>query len=125
MAKGFVGNIEKLTEENSYFRKVLYTAKHSQLVVMTIVPNGEIGEEVHPDNDQFLRIEKGIGKAIIDGNEQSFSGGFAIIVPAGSKHNIINTSETDELKLYTIYSPPHHKAGTIHKTKEEAEKAEN
>jgi len=125
MANGFVGNIEKLTEENPNFRKVLYTAKHSQLVVMTIIPNGEIGEEVHPDNDQFLRIEKGKGKAIIDGNEQSFSGGFAIIVPAGSKHNITNTSETDELKLYTLYSPPHHKPGTIHKTKEEAEKAEN
>lgn len=120
MAKGFVGNIEDLTLESSFFRKVIYTAKHSQLVVMTIKPGEDIGMEVHPDNDQFLRIEEGEGKAVIDGNETEFSTGFAIVVPAGSKHNVINTSDTKELKLYTVYSPAHHKDRTIHKTKEEA-----
>jgi len=118
MAKGFVGNIEDLTVVNSNFRKVLYTAQHSQLVVMSIKPKEEIGEEVHPDNDQFLRIEKGEGRAVIDGNEYKLSDNFAVIVPAGSKHNIINTSDTEELKLYTVYSPAHHKDGTIHETKE-------
>lgn len=121
MAKGYVANIEKLTEENTNFRKVLYTAHHSQLVVMSIVPSGEIGMEVHPDNDQFLRVEKGEGKAIIDGNEQVFSAGFCIIVPAGSQHNIINTSADKELKLYTVYSPAHHRLDVVHLTKEEAE----
>ncbi len=124
MAKGFVGNIESLTTGNSNFRKVVYTAHHSQLVVMSIRPKDEIGFEVHPDNDQFIRIERGEGKAIIDGNEYKFSDGFAIIIPAGSKHNIINTSEINELKLYTIYSPAHHKDGTIHETKEVAESSE-
>jgi mannose-6-phosphate isomerase-like protein (cupin superfamily) len=120
MAKGFVANIGEATLSNSNFRKVLYTAKHTQLVLMTLPPNSEIGEEVHPDNDQFFRVEEGEGKAIIDGNEQPFSVEFAIIVPAGSKHNIINTSTDKPLKVYTLYSPPHHKDGTIHTTKDEA-----
>lgn len=124
MAKGFVANIEELTEGNSNFRKVLYTSKHTQLVVMMIPQNGEIGEEVHPDNDQFFRVEEGEGKVIIDGNEQIFSDGFAIVVPAGAKHNVINTSSDKALKVYTLYSPPHHKDGTIHVTKEEAEKSD-
>jgi mannose-6-phosphate isomerase-like protein (cupin superfamily) len=124
MAKGFVANIEELTEGNTNFRKVLYTSKHTQLVVMMIPPNGEIGEEVHPDNDQFFRVEEGEGKVIIDGNEQIFSDGFAIVVPAGAKHNVINTSPDKVLKVYTLYSPPHHKDGTIHATKEEAEKSD-
>lgn len=121
MAKGYVVSIEKLTEENTNFRKVLYTAHHSQLVVMSLKPSEEIGMETHPDNDQFFRVETGDGKAIIDGNEQVFSAGFCIIIPAGSAHNIINTSPTNELKLYTIYSPAHHRLDVVHATKEIAE----
>lgn len=124
MAKGFVQDLEKLTEENSNFRKVIYTAKHSQLVLMRLKPGEEIGAEVHSDNDQFIRIESGEGKAIIDGNEQVFSDGFCVVVPAGSEHNIINTSPTNELKIYTVYSPAHHKEGTVHETKEIATASE-
>lgn len=119
--KGYFTNIEKATLENENFRKVLYTAKHSQLVLMSLKPKEEIGMEVHPDNDQFFRIEKGRGKCIIDGNEYELEDGAAIVVPAGAEHNVINTSEIEELKLYTIYSPPHHKDGIIRATKEEAE----
>ena len=119
--KGFRSNIEKSTLENSYFRKVLYTAKHCQLVLMSLLPKEEIGMEVHPDNDQFFRFEKGQGKCIIDGNEYDVTDGDAVIVPAGAKHNIINVSDKEDLKLYTIYSPAHHKDGTIHKTKADAE----
>ena len=123
--KGFNANIEKDTIENTNFRKVLYTGKHSQLVLMSLKPMEEIGMEVHADNDQFFRIEKGEGKCIIDGNEYVISDGSAIIVPAGAEHNVINTSSTDDLKLYTIYSPAHHKDGIVRATKEEAEKKEN
>ena len=123
--KGFNANIEKETLENTNFRKVLYTGKHSQLVLMSLKPNEEIGMEVHPDNDQFFRFEKGVGKCIIDGNEYALEDGSAIIVPAGAEHNIINTSGTEDLKLYTIYSPAHHKDGIVRATKEEAEKKEN
>jgi mannose-6-phosphate isomerase-like protein (cupin superfamily) len=119
--KGFFTNIEKETLENENFRKVLYTAKHSQLVLMSLRPNEEIGMEVHPDNDQFFRFEKGEGKVIIDGNEYLVSDGSAIVVPAGAEHNVINTSSTEPLKLYTIYSPAHHKDGIVRVTKEEAE----
>ena len=118
--KGFNTNIEKDTLENNNFRKVLYTGKHSQLVLMSLKPNEEIGMEVHPDNDQFFRFEKGRGKCIIDGNEYALTDGSVIVVPAGAQHNIINVSEADELKLYTIYSPAHHKDGIIRATKEEA-----
>ena len=118
--KGFCANIEKDTLENSNFRKVLYTGKHSQLVLMSLKPNEEIGMEVHPDNDQFFRFEKGQGKCIIDGNEYELSDGVAIVVPAGAQHNIINTSDSEDLKLYTIYSPAHHKDGIVRATKEEA-----
>jgi mannose-6-phosphate isomerase-like protein (cupin superfamily) len=118
--KGFNSNIEKDTLENNNFRKVLYTGHHSQLVLMSLGPKEEIGMETHPENDQFLRFEKGTGKALIDGNEYALTDGSVVIVPAGAEHNIINTSETEELKLYTIYSPAHHKNGTIHATKEEA-----
>ncbi|MCX6813404.1 MAG: cupin domain-containing protein [Candidatus Azambacteria bacterium] len=120
--KGFNANIEKETLENKNFRKVLYTGKHSQLVLMSLKPNEEIGMEVHLDNDQFFRFEQGQGKCIIDGNEYELSNGVAIIVPAGAQHNIINTSGEEELKLYTIYSPAHHKDGIVRATKEEAEK---
>ncbi|MGE4554772.1 MAG: cupin domain-containing protein [Candidatus Paceibacterota bacterium] len=119
--KGFYINIEEETLKNDNFRKVLYTSKHSQLVLMSLKPKEEIGLEVHPDNDQFFRFEKGEGKVIIDGNEYEVKDGFAIVVPAGASHNVINTSETEDLKLYTIYSPAHHKDQIIRKTKEEAE----
>jgi len=122
--KGFSGNIEKETLKNKSFRKVLYTAKHCQLVLMSLKPNEEIGIEVHKDNDQFFRFESGSGKVIIDGNEYSVKDGSAIIVPSGAQHNVINTSDKDELKLYTIYSPPHHKNGIERKTKSEAESNE-
>lgn len=118
--KGFVDNIEKLSSENENFRKVLYTAKNSQLVVMSLLPGEEIGMEVH-QLDQFLRIEKGTGKAILDGVEHEIGDGFAVIVPAGTNHNIINTSQAEKMKLYTVYSPPNHKDGKIHAVKADAE----
>jgi len=119
--KGYVINIENETLENENFRKVLYTVKHSQLVLMTLRPKEEIGMETHPDNDQFFRFEKGAGKVTIDGNEYEVSDGFAVVVPVGSQHNVINTSESEPLKLYTIYSPAHHKDGVVRLTKQEAE----
>ncbi|MDD3614440.1 MAG: cupin domain-containing protein [Candidatus Pacebacteria bacterium] len=119
--KGFFGHIEKDTLENENFRKVLYTAKHCQLVLMSLKPNEEIGVEVHPDNDQFFRFEKGTGKVIIDGNEYNVNDGDAIIVPSGAEHNVINTSSDEPLKLYTIYAPPHHQDGVVRATKAEAE----
>jgi len=120
--KGYKGSIEKITLENDNFRKVLYTGKHSQLVAMSLRPNEEIGMEVHEENDQFFRFEKGMGKVIIDGNEYEVADGDAVIVPSGSQHNVINTSGSDALKLYTIYSPAHHRDQTVHVTKEDAEK---
>ena len=119
--KGFKGNIEELTLKNGNFRTVLYTAKFSQLVLMSLKPKEEIGEEVHEDTDQFFRVEIGEGKVIIDGNEYKVEDGSALVVPAGAKHNVINTSSTEDLKLYTIYSPAHHKDGTVHSTKAQAE----
>ena len=122
--KGFTTDIEKDTVKNENFRKVLYTSKHSQLVLMSLKPNEDIGMEVHSENDQFFRFEKGQGKCIIDNNEYEVGDGIAVVVPAGAKHNIINTSDTEELKMYTIYSPAHHKDGIIRATKEEAEARE-
>ena len=121
MKKGFNANIEKETLENKNFRKVLYTAEHCQLVLMSLLPKEEIGMEVHTDNDQFFRFEKGNGKVIINGNEYEVTDGSAIIVPCGSEHNVINTSETEDLKLYTIYSPAHHLDGVVRLTRAEAE----
>ncbi|CAN5220714.1 cupin domain-containing protein [soil metagenome] len=118
---GFKTNIEKETLENSDFRKVLYTAKYSQIVLMSLLPKEEIGMETHEKNDQFFRFESGRGKCIIDGNEYEVKDGDAVIVPAGAKHNVINTSEKEALKLYTIYSPPNHEDGIIRRTKNEAE----
>lgn len=118
----YVGNIEQDTLANSNFRKVLFTAKNSQLVVMSLKAGEDIGEEVH-DVDQFLRIDQGTGKTVLNGVETPISDGFAIVVPAGVKHNIINTGET-EMKLYTIYSPPNHKDSTVHPTKPTSEDAE-
>ena len=116
--KGYITNIEEATKENNNFRKVLYTAKNSQLVLMCLKPGEEIGEEVHT-LDQFFRVESGVGKVIIDGVESEIKDGSAIIVPAGAKHNVINGSD-GEMKLYTIYSPPEHKDAVVHSTKEEA-----
>lgn len=118
--KGFAANIEKNTLENNSFRKVLYTTKHSQLVLMSLLPQEEIGMEVHAENDQFFRFESGQGKCIIDGNEYEVGPSFAIVVPAGSQHNVINTSATEKLKFYTIYSPADHKDGIEHITKQDA-----
>jgi len=122
--KGFIKNIEKLTLENESFRKVLYTAKYSQLVVMTLQPNEEIGMEVHEDRDQFFRVEEGVGKAVLDGVETVIEDGFAVVIPAGTMHNIVNTSSKNVLKLYTIYSPAEHQDGIERKTKADAMKNE-
>jgi mannose-6-phosphate isomerase-like protein (cupin superfamily) len=123
--KGFCINIEEATLENDNFRKVLYTSKHSQLVLMSLKPLEEIGMEVHEENDQFFRFERGLGLCIIDGNEYEVGDGFAVVVPARAQHNIINISETEELKLYTIYSPAHHKDKIVRATKEKAEAEAN
>lgn len=120
MKRGFHANIEKLTAENNSFRKVLYTAANCQLVLMSLNPKEEIGLEVHDEGDQFFRFEKGHGKVIIDDAEYAVHNGDAIIVPGGSKHNVINTSDSEKLKLYTIYTPPHHKDGVERATKAEA-----
>lgn len=119
--KGFSTNIEKDTLENGNYRKVVYTGPHSQLVLMSLKPGEEIGMEVHPDNDQFFRFEQGQGKVVIDGNEYQVSDGSAIVVPAGAEHNVTNVSETEDLKLYTIYSPAHHQDGLVRATKAEAD----
>jgi mannose-6-phosphate isomerase-like protein (cupin superfamily) len=118
--KGFKSNLEKCTLDNSNFRHVLYTGKYSQLVLMNLKPGEEIGEEVHKTVDQFFRFEKGEGVVSIDGVKHKVADGNAVIVPAGAKHNVTNTSKTEELKLYTIYSPPEHQDGTVRKTKAEA-----
>lgn len=122
--KGFYSNIEKDTQANTNFRKVLYSAQHMQLVLMTLKPGEEIGAEIHSENDQFFRFESGNGKCIIDGNEYSVADGDAIIVPSGAKHNIINVDSSSELKMYTIYAPSHHKDGIVRTSKKEAEENE-
>lgn len=119
--KGFCGDIESLTVSNDDFRRVLYTGSHCQLVLMSLRPGEEIGLEVHEDNDQFFRFEGGEGKVVIDGNEYSVTDGTAVVVPAGARHNVINTSASLDLRMYTIYSPPHHKDGIVRATKAEAE----
>jgi mannose-6-phosphate isomerase-like protein (cupin superfamily) len=118
--KGYVVAIEKETKKNTDFRRVLYTGKHSQLVLMSIKPGEEIGEETHEDIDQFFRFEEGEGKVIIDGVEHRVKDGNAVIVPAGARHNVVNTSKLVNLKLYTIYSPPEHQDGVVRHTKKEA-----
>ena len=117
---GYVGNIEEKTIANSNFREVVFTGTYCQLVVMCLKPGEEIGSEVHKSVDQFFRIEEGNGKVIINGEENPIKIGVAIVVPAGSEHNVINVSSNADLKLYTIYSPPQHKDGVIHKTKKDA-----
>ena len=120
MKKGYKDNIEKLTIENIDFRRVLYTGDRSQLVLMSLKPGEEIGAEVHEDNDQFFRFEKGEGKVVIDNTEYEVSDGDAVVVPRGAEHNVVNSSQTEDLKLYTIYSPPHHADGIVRATREEA-----
>ena len=118
--KGFVGKIEKETLKNEDFRRVLYTGKYSQLVLMSLGPGEEIGEEVHDDVDQFFRFEDGKGLVVIDDVEHEVKDGMAVVVPSGAKHNVINTSKKNDLKLYTIYSPPEHQDGVVRHTKQEA-----
>lgn len=118
--KGYIANIEEKTLANDYFREVLYTDARVQLVVMSLKPSEDIGEEVH-DLDQFIRVEKGSGKAVLDGVEHPIADGSAIIVPKGTRHNIVNGSATEPMKLYTLYAPPDHKDGAVHKTKADAE----
>jgi mannose-6-phosphate isomerase-like protein (cupin superfamily) len=118
--KGYMTSIEKETRKNTDFRHVLYTGKHSQLVLMNLKPGEEIGEEVHNSIDQFFRFERGEGKVTIDGVEHEVKDGDAVIVPSGAKHNVINTSKRASLRLYSIYSPPEHIDGTIRKTKADA-----
>ena len=117
--KGYVDNIEHLTKENDNFRKVLYTVKHSQLVLMSLKPGEDIGAEIHEELDQFFRIDAGKGKVVLDGVEHEIEDGFAVVVPAGTNHNVVNTGD-GPLKLYTVYSPPEHRDGVLHSTKDEA-----
>jgi mannose-6-phosphate isomerase-like protein (cupin superfamily) len=126
MIKHYIRSIEKETIKNNYFRSVLFTGKHEQLVVMCLKPKEEIGNEVHKKVDQFFRIEGGIAKFVLNNGKDKHIAkeGYAAIVPAGTWHNVINLSKTKKLKIYTIYSPPNHKPGTIHKTKKDAERAE-
>ncbi len=118
--KGYVTDIEEATLKNSLYRQVLFTAKNSQLVLMSLKPGEEIGEEVH-ELDQFLRFEAGDGTVILDGQDHAVRDGFAVVIPAGTRHNVINTSNSADLKLYSLYSPPEHKIGTVHRTKQEAD----
>ena len=119
--KGYVDNIEEATTSNQDFRRVLYTGKNLQLVLMTLQPGEEIGEEVHEDRDQFFRIEGGRGTVHIDGKANEVRDDFAVIVPAGARHNVVNSGD-EPLKLYTLYGPPEHRDGTVHKDKEQAER---
>jgi mannose-6-phosphate isomerase-like protein (cupin superfamily) len=121
--KGFIDDIESVTLGNADFRRVIYTGREMQLVLMTIPPGGEIGEEVHEDRDQFFRVEGGQGEVVIDGKSTKVEGDWAIIVPSGARHNVKNTGK-EPLKLYTIYAPPEHRDGTVHRTKADAERSE-
>lgn len=118
---GYIVNIEKKSIANSYFREVLFTGPRSQLVVMSLAPGEDIGMETHDDTDQFIRVEAGKGKAVLDGSDYPLEDGSAVVIPAGTRHNIVNTSKTEPLKLYSIYSPPEHPDKTVHKNKAEAE----
>lgn len=118
--KGYVDDIEGRTEDNRDFRRVVYTGKHLQLVLMSIPVDGEIGEEIHDEGDQFFRVEEGEGEVMIDGRTTRIASGSAIVIPAGARHNIVNAGD-EPLKLYTLYGPPHHADGTVHQTKAEAD----
>lgn len=118
---GYHTDIEKKSLENEYFREVLFTGPYSQLVVMALKVGEDIGQETHDDVDQFIRVEAGQGKAVLDGQEIELADGSALVIPAGTEHNVINISSSEPLKLYTVYTPPEHPDGTIHKTKAEAD----
>lgn len=118
--KSFHADVEQLSKENTNFRKVIHTSQHCQLVLMSLLPGEEIGTEIHPDNDQFFRCDAGSGMCVIDGQEYAVEDGTAIIIPAGAEHNVTNTSDSEDLKLYTIYCPPHHKDGIVRATRAEA-----
>lgn len=118
--KGYKTNIEKATLENENFRRVMYTSHHFQLVLMSLLPGEEIGMETHPGNDQFFRVEQGHGECYIDDRKYELSANDIVVIPAGARHNIINTDNMTTLKMYTIYAPPNHKDGTIHQTRQEA-----
>ena len=122
--KGFIADIEDQTEENRDFRRVLYTGPHMQLVLMSLAPGEELGEEVHETTDQFFRVEEGKGEVVIDGRETRIESDIAIIVPAGTRHNVRNTGHKP-LRFYTLYAPPEHPDGTVHRTKADAERAEH
>ena len=117
---GFLNNIEERTLDNTNFRQVIFTGQHTQVVLMSLAPQEDIGKEVHAVTDQFIRVESGTGTVIMNGEEQTVADGDAFVVPAGTEHNLINTSTEEPLKLYTLYSPPHHKDGTVHETKQAA-----
>jgi mannose-6-phosphate isomerase-like protein (cupin superfamily) len=117
---GYVTDLEKKTLANTRFREVLFTGPHLQLVVMSLGPGEDIGLETHPDVDQFMRVEGGRGTAILDGREHALEDGSAVVIPAGTRHNVVNRSQTEPLKLYTLYSPPEHPEGTVHETRAEA-----
>ncbi len=121
---GFSVDIDQATQKNEYFREVLFTGKHAQLVVMSLKPGEDIGREVHDHVDQFIRVEGGVGESFIDGERTELRDGMAIVIPAGAEHNVVNASTTESLKLYTLYSPPNHPEGTVHKTRAEAMEAE-
>ena len=120
---GYSVNIEAKTLENAHFRQVLHTAPHSQLVVMTLQPGEEIGMERHEDGDQFIRVEAGTGEALVDGERHPLADGSAVVIPAGAEHNVVNTSTIEALRLYTVYTPPEHPDGTVHRTKQDADAA--
>lgn len=122
--KGYIVQIENATQQNENYRQVLFTARHSQLVLMSLKPGEEIGEEVH-DLDQFIRFEAGEGTVVLDGESHAVADGHAVVIPAGTRHNVMNRSKQAVLKLYSIYSPPEHKSGTVHKTKKEADADEH
>ena len=122
--KGYKTNMEKDATENKNFRKVVYTGKHLQLVLMNLKAGQEIGEEIHQDTDQFFRVEKGKGKCLVDGHVNDLNDGDILLVPAGARHNVINTDSKEDLKLYTLYGPPQHRDGLVCSTQEEAEKKE-
>ena len=117
---GYVTNIESDTLENSDFRRVLYTGPHTQLVLMTLQPGEEIGRETHADHDQFIRVESGTGSVTLDGESHRLTDGVAVVIPAGVEHNVVNTSQAEPLRLYTLYSPPEHRDGTVHATRRDA-----
>jgi mannose-6-phosphate isomerase-like protein (cupin superfamily) len=121
---GYSINIEQKTLTGNNFREVLYTTKRSQLVIMTLQPGEEIGLEKHEDHDQFIRVEAGQGVAILDGEKHALEDGVAVVIPAGTEHNVINTSDSEPMRLYTLYTPPEHPDGIVHATKAEADEYE-